>query len=63
MSVQALSAPFSFLSLLRVQTQAVGWKAAAPEQLTGAHLYIDIAKSGHLFHGLSCGMNIQFTYF
>ena len=28
---------------------------AAPEQLTGAHLYLDIAKSGYLFHGFSGG--------
>ena len=31
----------SSLSLLHVQTQAARWKAATPEQLTGAHLYID----------------------
>ena len=24
-----------------------------PEQLSGAHLYLDIAKSGYLFHGFS----------
>ena len=28
------------------------WKAATPEQLTGARLYIDIAKSGYLFHAV-----------
>ena len=33
----------SSLSLLLVQTQAARWKAATPEQLTGAHLYLDIA--------------------
>ena len=33
----------SSLSLLLVQTQAARWKAATPDQLTGAHLYIDIA--------------------
>ena len=49
--MQALSAPISSLSLVLVQTQAVRWKAATPEQLTGAHLYSDIAKSGYLFHG------------
>ena len=38
---QALSAPISSLSLLLVQTQAARWKAATPEQLTCAHLYID----------------------
>ena len=32
------------------------WKSAAPEQLTGAHLYLDIAKLGYLFHGYSGGM-------
>ena len=26
------------------------WKAATPKHLTGAHLYLDIAKSGYLFH-------------
>ena len=41
MSTQTLSAPISPLSLLLVQTQAARWKAATPEQLTGAHLYID----------------------
>ena len=34
----------SSLSLLLVQTQAARWKAATPEQLTGAHLYLDIAQ-------------------
>ena len=37
-------------------TQVARWKAATPEQLTGAHLYLDIAKSGYLFHGYSGGM-------
>ena len=46
----------SSLSLLLVQTQAARWKAATPEQLTGAHLYLDIAKSGYLFHWYSGGM-------
>ena len=46
----------SSLSLLPVQTQVTRWKAAAPEQLSGAHLYLDIAKSGYLFHGFSGGM-------
>ena len=45
------------LSPVRVQTQLGGWKAAAPEQLAGAHLYIDIAYSGYLVHGYSGGMN------
>ena len=57
MSTQAFSAPISSLSLLHVQTQAARWKAAAPEQLTGVHLYLHIAKSGYLFHGCSGGMN------
>ena len=35
--------PISSLSLLLVQTQAARWKAATPDQLTGAHLYLDIA--------------------
>ena len=34
-------------------------KAAAPEQLTGAHLYLDIAMSGYPFHGYSGGMNLE----
>ena len=33
----------SSLSLLLAQSQAAKWKAATPEQLTGAHLYLDIA--------------------
>ena len=49
----------SSLSLLLQQTQAARWKAAAPEQLTGAHLYLDIAKSGYLVHGVSRGMKSQ----
>ena len=40
---QALSAPISSLSLLLVQTQAARWKAATPDQLTGTHLYLNIA--------------------
>ena len=48
-----LSSPISSLSLLLVQTQVARWKAAAPEQLTGAHLYLDIDKSGYFFHGYS----------
>ena len=44
MSTQALSGPISSLSLLLVQTQAARWKAVGPEQLTGAHLEIDITK-------------------
>ena len=27
-------------------------KGSHPEQLTGAHLYLDIAKSGYLFHAV-----------
>ena len=42
--------------MLIVQTQAARWKAADPEQLTGAHLYLDIVKSGDLFHSYSGGM-------
>ena len=52
MSTQALSAPISSLSLLLVPTQAVRWKAATPKGLTGVHLYLDIAKSGYLFHAV-----------
>ena len=70
MSTQALSAPIRSLSLLLVQTHAARWKSATPEQLTGAHLYLDIAKSGYLFHvignvmwchivGGQCGTNIK----
>ena len=40
-----------------VQTQAAGWKVAAPEQLAGAQLYPNIAKSGYLFHDYSSGMH------
>ena len=49
--------PISSLSLLLVQTKVTRWKAAAPEQLTGTHLYLVIAKSGYLFHGHSNGMH------
>ena len=56
MSMQALSAPISSLYLRLVQTQTARWKAAAPEQLTGAYLYLERAKSGYLFHGFSGGM-------
>ena len=64
MSTHALSTPtcISSLSLLLVQTQAARWKAVAPEQLTGTHLYLDIPKSGYLFHGYSGGKvtSVQF---
>ena len=30
--------------------------SSTPEQLIGAHLYLDIAKSDYLFHGYSGGM-------
>ena len=56
MSTNNLLGHISSLSLLFVQTQTARWKAAAPEQLTDAHLYLDIAKSGYLFHGYSGGM-------
>ena len=52
MNTQALSAPNSSLSVLLVQTQAARLKAATPEQLNGAHLYLDIAKSGYIFHAV-----------
>ena len=51
----------SSLSLLLVQTQGASWKAAAPQQLTGSHLYLDIANSGYLFHGYSGGMGRHFA--
>ena len=54
-----LSAPISSLSLLLVQTQAARWKAVTPEQLTCAHLYLDIVKSGYLFHAI--GNVMQYT--
>ena len=38
-----LISPINSLALLLVQTQAARWKAATPDQLTGAHLYLDIA--------------------
>ena len=46
----------SSILLLLVQTQAARSKAAGPEQLIGAHLYLDIDKSGYLYHGYSGGM-------
>ena len=48
--------------MLPVQTQAATWKAATPQQLTGAHLYLDIAKSGYLFQGFSGGMCIIMSH-
>ena len=51
----------SSLSLLLVQTEAARWKAATPQQLTGAKLYLDIAKSGYLFHGYSGVINSLIT--
>ena len=50
-STQAFSAPISSLSVLLVHTQAARWKAATPEQLTGAKLYLD--KSDFLFHAFA----------
>ena len=52
--------PCQLLSLLLVQTRAARWKAAGPEQLTGAHLYLDIAKSGYLLRGYSGGLQHVF---
>ena len=40
----------------------IRWKAATPEQLAGAHLYLDIAKSGYLFHGYSRGICNRSTF-
>ena len=38
-----LISPYQLLIIAAVQTQAARWKAATPDQLTGAHLYLDIA--------------------
>ena len=38
-----LISPYQLLIMLLVQTQAARWKAATPDQLTGAYLYLDIA--------------------
>ena len=54
--MSGLTGLISSLPLLLVQTEAARWKAAAPEQLTGAHLYLDIAKSDDLFHDYAGGM-------
>ena len=58
MSTHAFSAPISSLLLLLVQTWAARWKATTPEQLTGARLYPDIAKSCYLFHAFENVMEI-----
>ena len=58
MSTQALAASISSLSLLLVQTQAARWKAATPDQLTGAHLYLDIA---YVRLPLSCNWECYIT--
>ena len=63
MSTQDLSVPISSLPLLLVQTQAARWKAAAPEQLTGAYLYLNIDKSGYLFHGFSNGLDARLEWY
>ena len=34
-------------------------KGSSPEQLTGAHLYLDIAMSGYLFHAVG---NVMLTH-
>ena len=46
------------LKKLNVFSQHIVYKKmnTNPEQLTGAHLYLDIAKSGYLFHGYCGGM-------
>ena len=48
----------SYQLLITVACTNTGGKmmAATPEQLTGAHWYLDIVKSGYLFHGYSLGM-------
>ena len=61
MSLQALSAPMSSLSLLLAQTQVARWNAATPAQLTGAHLYLDTAKSGYLYDRGLCRCTILFN--
>ena len=57
-STQALSTHISSLSLLLVQTHEARWKAAVPEQLTGTHVYLNIAKSGCLFHCFPSGLGL-----
>ena len=38
-----LISPNQLLIIAVVQIQAARWKPATPDQLTGAHLYLDIA--------------------
>ena len=63
MSTQVSSAPICSLALLLVQTQVAIWKADAPKQVTDAHLYLDIAKSGYPLQGYSGGMGRDFIVF
>ena len=37
-------------------------KGATPEQLTSAHLYLDIVKSGYLFHAVGNVMSKQLDW-
>ena len=51
---EALSAAISSLSLLLVQTQAARGKADTPEQLTGAHLYLQL--------GMLCMLGLKLNH-
>ena len=52
-----LVSSYQLLITAACKTQAARWKAATPEQLTGAHLYLDIVKSGYIFHAVG---NVMF---
>ena len=49
---------YQLLIAVACTTQAARWKAARPEQLTCAHLYLDIAKSGYFFHAVGRVMDM-----
>ena len=48
--------PYQLLITAACTKTGPNMKGSRPEQLTGAHLYLDIAKSGYLLHCFSGGM-------
>ena len=56
-----LISSYQILITAACRNTACKTKGNHPEQLTGALLYLDIAKSGYLFDGYSCGMGLKWS--
>ena len=59
--MEPMSERIGLISSYQLLITAARWKAATPEQLTGAHLYLDISKSGYLFHAVGDAMPLGGT--